>query len=188
MEEIWIKVDDNYIVSNYGNVISKRRLGTKGGIIGCYDKPIDRYVIGMYGKTIPIHILVAKAFPDICGYWFEGCVVHHINEIKTDNRAENLQVMTREEHIKIHHNGAKRSKKTCENIRQSLIGKGIGRNNPNSKAILQLSPNGETIKEWPCIKECCEELSLKHQRVISEFYNKHSNIINYKGYILKRIN
>ena len=29
-------------------------------------------------------------------------VVHHINEIKTDNRPENLMVMTSSEHIKLH--------------------------------------------------------------------------------------
>lgn len=39
-------------------------------------------------------------------------VVHHINEDKKDNRIENLQVMTREEHSKMHrmndlHNGKK---------------------------------------------------------------------------------
>lgn len=30
-------------------------------------------------------------------------VVHHINGIKTDNRLENLQVVTRSEHIKVHY-------------------------------------------------------------------------------------
>lgn len=37
-------------------------------------------------------------------------VVHHINRIKTDNREENLQVMTKSEHIKLHQSERKRNK------------------------------------------------------------------------------
>jgi len=33
----------------------------------------------------------------------KGEVVHHINEIKTDNRPENLQVMTASKHHKLHY-------------------------------------------------------------------------------------
>lgn len=31
-------------------------------------------------------------------------IIHHINEDKTDNRIENLQLMSRSEHIKLHYN------------------------------------------------------------------------------------
>lgn len=44
-----------------------------------------------------MHRLVAKAFPEICGEWFEGCVVDHINTVKDDNRAVNLKVCTQKE-------------------------------------------------------------------------------------------
>lgn len=39
-----------------------------------------------------IHRLVARAFPEICGEWFDGCDVHHLNENTFDNRAVNLKV------------------------------------------------------------------------------------------------
>lgn len=45
-------------------------------------------------KNLYVHILVVKAFPDICGEWFEGCIVDHINTVRTDNRPENLRVGT----------------------------------------------------------------------------------------------
>lgn len=184
MEEIFVKIDNVHIVSNQGRVYSEY----SKSFIGAWDEVIGRFCVRYKKNLTPIHILVAKAFPEICGYWFEGCVVHHKNFNKNDNRAENLQIMTREEHIKIHHTGAKRSDEVCENIRQSLLGKGIGHKNPNTKAILQLSPNGETIKEWPCMKECCEELGLKYQAMLVKFNSKHSDIIHWNGFIFKRIN
>ena len=45
-------------------------------------------------RTARVHEIVARAFPEICGEWFEGCEVDHIDADKTNNIATNLRVVT----------------------------------------------------------------------------------------------
>lgn len=52
------------------------------------------------GGYVPEHILVAEK--KIGRYLTENEVVHHINGRKWDNRPENLAVMTKSEHSKLH--------------------------------------------------------------------------------------
>lgn len=57
------------------------------------------------GKTEKaVHVIIARNYPEICGEWFEGCVIHHKNGIKNDNRPENLQIMDQKAHTKWHSN------------------------------------------------------------------------------------
>lgn len=52
------------------------------------------------GKVITVHQLIAIAeygFDDVAGK-----VVHHKNEIKWDNRPDNLEVMERDDHSRLH--------------------------------------------------------------------------------------
>ena len=62
--------------------------------------------------------------------------------------------------------GKKYTKEQCSNISKSLIGKYTYDRNPNSKAVLQFSLNGDFIREFSCIKEACECLGV-NQPLIS---------------------
>lgn len=52
---------------------------------------------GEINEIFIVHKIVAQAFPEICGEWFEGCHIDHINTNKTDCRAINLKICTEKE-------------------------------------------------------------------------------------------
>lgn len=60
------------------------------------------YRISVDGQNEYIHILVAKNFPEICGEWYDGCEIHHKDFNPKNNDANNLVVVSPEEHISLH--------------------------------------------------------------------------------------
>ena len=66
------------------------------------------------GKLLQVHRVVAFAFPEICGEWFDGAQVNHKNENKTDNRADNLEWCS----SKYNNNYGHRTEKTSVKIKQ----------------------------------------------------------------------
>lgn len=88
-----------------------RRLNVEIGSLGTIKKdgvvlepksgnPYDFVMID--GANIRVHILVADAFPEICGKVEKWGHIHHKNENPKDNRAENLVALNRAEHRKTH--------------------------------------------------------------------------------------
>lgn len=145
-EEIWRDIpgyEGLYQVSNTGNVRSLDRV-----IRGEYERPRPRKgvtlkprVIRGYKycslstngivKTYPVHQLAAMAFlnhkPD--GH---SLVVDHINNIKTDNRLENLQIVT------ARHNLTKDKKGTSKYP-------GVSWNSQHKKWAAKIAINGKEI-------------------------------------------
>lgn len=106
--EVWKSIKDypNYEISNLGNVKSLKRIKlNKGKYPFIINEKILKKATDAYGyyhvrlsnnsivKTCKIHQLVSEAFLNHipCGY---KLVVNHINFIKTDNRIENLELIT----------------------------------------------------------------------------------------------
>lgn len=133
-EELWHQcVDKNYEpietyeVSSLGRVrsldhytIQKNRWGDyrptlqRGCILQLQTKRGTDYKrCVLNGQHWSVHVLVALAFPEICGRWFEGATVDHLNGVKDDNRPENLCFKTIEENRK--------NPNTLENIRSASL-------------------------------------------------------------------
>jgi hypothetical protein len=191
MEEVWRDVlwccpAGYYQVSSLGNVRSLDRVilckngvaKKRKGQMLVPRKCGDYNAVQICGDNQYIHLLVARAFPEICGEWFDGCQVDHLDTNKLNNVASNLRVCTEKEN---HNNPLTRkhisesqigntpwnkgkpgcfSEESRRKMSDSQKRKSLYENNPNAKPILQYSVNGEFIKEWACAKSAIEYYNL----------------------------
>lgn len=155
--EIWkdiLEYEGLYQVSNFGKVKSLPRNTTKGGILKL-TKDNNGYlnvILCKNGKIkrFRVHRLVALAFiPNIQNL----PIINHKNEIKTDNRVENLEFCTAK------HN----SNYGTRNERLSKINK--GKISPNKKPIIQCTLNGEFIRDWDSATTASRELKLSQGHI-----------------------
>lgn len=154
MEEVWKDIegyDGAYQVSNLGRVKSVARLTTRPCQYGVREYRIPEKVLRQRmgtsgylcvnlhhdGKQVTemIHRLVALHF---CKGYADGMTVNHIDEVKTNNRADNLEWVTQKEN--------------------NNHGTGIQRREKHPKAVIQLSLSGEFIREWPSINAAAESV------------------------------
>ena len=95
MIEEYRRLNEEIEVSNLGNV-------KKNGEIIHQSKDKYYYCVVIDGKSVRVHTLVGKLFPDICGEWHKGYHYHHLNRNQLDNRAENIVCLSNSEHRKLH--------------------------------------------------------------------------------------
>ena len=113
MNEVWkpCSIDEHYEVSSLGRVRSKDRhvlvsgsrrsveyMAFKAGRLLKPDPTTSGYLqVCISGqRKVGIHRLVAMEF---CSGFQSGKVVNHLNGVKTDNRAENLEWITHAENL-----------------------------------------------------------------------------------------
>lgn len=115
-----------------------------------------RYVsVGKYVQQQEYHILVAKAFPEICGEWFDGAQVHHKNHDTLDNRPENLEVISPSEHSKLHYKDQPDSFKKPSAKRSASISAALkGRRAVEKHIPIDCyTKDGAYIRRYECISD-----------------------------------
>lgn len=126
-----------------------------------------------YAKIFLIHRLVASAFiPNED----TKMTVNHKNENKADNRAENLEWMTLPENLR-YGTGNMRGHTNRDRKWHREHNAGL---NPNAKKVIQLSKDGEFIKEWDCIKTASKVLGICMSSICAVAKGKTHTAGNYK--------
>ena len=176
--EIWKDIEGyngKYQVSNYGNIRSYSRWGNGRILQGGYTKGNPqkyRFValVGVGRKDIHnkyIHRLVAEHFCDNPNQYNE---VNHIDGNTMNNHASNLEWCSHKQNME---NAVKRG---------VLNNRKKGKDNPNSKKVLQMTKDGVLIKEWESVNQIMRETGIPASyifKVCSPKYNERTA----KGFI-----
>lgn len=141
--EVWKQYSGTYYVSNQGRIknINWHNSGKekelklesiKGGYLGFfyYDEKCRKYDL--------IHIAVYESFVGEVPKEYD---VHHINHIRTDNRLENLELMPRNKHSKMH-------------------------SEEKSKSVLQYTKDGQFVAEYKSATEAERQTNTDHSNIL----------------------
>lgn len=144
MKKVKLKGLEPYEVDDSGNVY-----GLKGQILKPYGRGKNRAykTVSLFRKAYSVHRLVAYGFGLIDSLKYSGNQIDHINEIKTDNRLSNLQVLTNSQNVR-------KSKGGCMNLPKgvSLIKK-IGLYRYTTYDDLENFPKGRVVKHSKSLDE-----------------------------------
>lgn len=123
-----------------------------------FNKANGYYMLFLSGETekkcVYVHRIVAQAF---CDNPPNFDMVNHINEIKTDNRAENLEWCSKEYNNTFN-----------------------GKDQRSCKAIEQLSLDGEVISTWSGAREAAKELGIEYKNISAVCRGKRTSAGGYK--------
>lgn len=186
-EEVWKDIDGYeglYQVSSYGRVRSLHRKGTDGRIISPSYSSSGYLQIHLckngIQKTYQIHRIVAAHFLENENNLPE---VNHKDEVKTNNRAENLEYCTRIYNVRYGtaiqrmaeaHNYKESAKKSAMHHDYKEVAR------KQSKPVLQLDKNGTLIKRWDSLRQVSRVLGYSCGNISSACNGKIKSVYGCK--------
>lgn len=111
-------------------------------------------------KTFLVHRLVACAFVPNPNNLYE---VNHIDEIKTNNHASNLEWVTRMQNVH-HGTGIERMKERTKN---------------HLRPVVQMTMDGSYIKQWRCIIDASKALHIPYPGIVNACRGKYKSSHGY---------
>lgn len=173
-KEVWKDIPnyEGYQVSNLGRVKSLERIDALGHkrkekILKTARDRYGYYLISLCKNSIQkfylVHRLVWIAFN---GTIPEGLQVNHINEIKSDNRLSNLNLMTAKENLNY-------------GSRNERAGKFLKNRKDLSKAVLQFTLEDIFVKEYPSIMQAERETGFANSCISACCNGKYKQAYGY---------
>ena len=170
-KEVWKDIPEyeGYQVSNLGRVKSLERFkkGKNGSSVPVKEKILKPqlvygyYQVGLHKNSIQkfylVHRLVWETFN---GTIPEGLQVNHINEVKSDNRLSNLNLMTAKENTNYGTGIKRRAKKL-------------------SKVVLQFTLDNILVKEYASTHQVERELGFAHANISACCNGKYKQMYGY---------
>ena len=163
---------EGYQASNMGRIKSLEKIDARGNrrkekILSPQINNSGYYRVTFCKQSIVkryyVHRLVYETFN---GQIPEGLQVNHINEIKTDNRLSNLNLMTLKENLNY-------------GTRNERAGK-VLKNGKCSKTVLQYDLQDNLIKEYPSIHQAYRETGFDYRHIIKCCKGKYKTAYGYK--------
>ena len=168
--EIWKDIPEYeglYQVSNLGRVKSLKRLDKRNRIVKekILKHGIDTngyHLVKLYKydkpRTLKVHRLICQVFIQNPNNYTE---VNHKDEDKSNNCVDNLEWCTRK--YNVNYGNRTNKAKNHPNCKHRL---GVlGKDNPNSKIVIQYTKDGEFIKSWNCTHEVERKLGVRSSSV-----------------------
>lgn len=159
---------DRFVNNRYSKSIKRGRILSPG----IDTKGYPMVVLQKCGKkrTVKVHRLVAEAFIPNNGNLPQ---INHKNEIKTDNRVENLEWCD----ASYNHDYGTRLKRFSKSIRN--------RKEWSKPVLVYRYKNGEFVGEYPSIHEAARKLNLWEQNIRKVLYGKYKYT---GGYVFEFLN
>lgn len=177
--EQWKPVKDYeelYAVSSMGRVKSVERTCKhwRGGVRCIKEKILkpalggkegDHYLIVCLSKngvtkSFGVHVLVALAFPEICGLPFEGAQCNHIDENHFNNDPHNLEWLSHPDN----NNYGTRNERVAKAL---------------SKTVYQYTTANELVKEWASTMEVERQTGFFHTAISACCRGEQKTAYNY---------